>query len=268
MLQTLQRSRTPSGAAYLDQGEGDETVVLIHGVGMRIEAWGPQIERLAETCRVIAVDLPGHGGSTPLDGPPRLEQFVAWFGRVLEELSLGPVNVAGHSMGALIVTGIAATAQDKVRRVALLNGVHRRSEAARKAVMARADEIVSGAFDREAPLSRWFSVEERNSEAYVLVRDLLQAVDAAGYADAYRAFASGDSIYSDCWPRVTRPALFLTGSDDMNSTAEMAQGMARAAPHGKVVVIPGHRHMVNLTTPETVNAALADWLTWEVENDT
>ena len=41
MLQTLQRSRTPSGAAYLDQGRGDETVVLIHGVGMRIEAWSP-----------------------------------------------------------------------------------------------------------------------------------------------------------------------------------------------------------------------------------
>jgi pimeloyl-ACP methyl ester carboxylesterase len=267
MLQTLQRSRTPSGAAYLDRGEGDETVVLIHGVGMRIEAWSPQIDRLAETCRVVAVDLPGHGGSAPLGGSPRLEQFVAWFAGVLEELSLGPVNVAGHSMGALIATGIAATAQDKVRRVALLNGVHRRSERARKAVMARADEIVSGSFDRQAPLARWFSVEESKGEAYVLVRDLLQTVDASGYADAYRAFASGDSVYSGCWPRVTCPALFLTGGDDMNSTAEMAQDMARAAPQGKAVVIPGHRHMVNLTAPEEVNATLAGWLTWEVEND-
>ena len=47
MLQTLPRSRTPSGAAYLARGEGDETLVLIHGVGMRIEAWQPQIDRLA-----------------------------------------------------------------------------------------------------------------------------------------------------------------------------------------------------------------------------
>jgi pimeloyl-ACP methyl ester carboxylesterase len=267
MLQTLQRSRTPSGTAYLDRGAGDETVVLIHGVGMRIEAWGPQIDRLAETCRVIAVDLPGHGGSAPLGAASNLAQFVAWFDRVLEELSLGPVNVAGHSMGALIATGIAATAQDKVRRVALLNGVHRRSEAARKAVMARAEEIMSGSFDRAAPLARWFSVEERKGDAYVLVRDLLQSVDAKGYADAYRAFASGDSVYSDCWSRVARPALFLTGSDDMNSTSDMAREMAQIAPRGKAVVIPGHRHMVNLTAPEEVNAALADWLTREVEND-
>ena len=43
--------------------------------------------------------------------------------------------------------------------------------------------------------------------------------------------------------------------------------MAAAAPHGRAVVIEGHRHMVNLTAPEAVNAALIDWLHWEVEND-
>ena len=112
MLQTLQRSRTPSGAAYLDRGRGDETVVLIHGVGMRIEAWAPQIERLAEDFRVVAVDLPGHGFSAPLGQPPQLQHFVGWFETLLDELELGPVNVAGHSMGALIATGIVATAPE------------------------------------------------------------------------------------------------------------------------------------------------------------
>jgi len=211
MLQTLHRSRTQSGTAYLDRGKGGDIVVLIHGVGMRIEAWAPQIERLAQDFRVIAVDLPGHGFSAPLDGPATLPGFVACFDRFLDELAAGPVNVAGHSMGALIATGIAAIAPDRVKRVALLNGVHRRSEAARKAVEARADEIVSGNFDREAPLSRWFSPEERQSEAYALTRQLLQAIEPAGYAAAYQAFATGDSVYSDCWPGVACPALFLTG---------------------------------------------------------
>ena len=267
MLQTLLRSRTASGTAYLDRGRGDETVVLVHGVGMRLEAWAPQIERLAETFRVIAVDLPGHGHSAPLGRPPRLVHFVEWFERTLGEIDAGPVNVAGHSMGALVATGIAATAPGRVKRVALLNGVHRRSEAARKAVEARADEIASGNFDRQAPLSRWFSPEEDGSKAYALTRDLLQAVDAGGYATAYQAFATGDSVYSGCWPDVACPALFLTGDGDLNSTAGMARDMAAAAPHGRAVVIEGHRHMVNLTAPEAVNAALIDWLHWEVEND-
>ena len=232
MLQTLQRSRTPSGTAYLDCGRGDETVVLIHGVGMRIEAWAPQIERLAETARVIALDLPGHGASAPLGQPAELRYFVEWFDRTLDELDMGQVNVAGHSMGALIATGMAATSGAKIRRVALLNGVHRRSETARKAVEARAEEITSGVFDREAPLARWFGDNEKDSPAYALTHALLDTVDPAGYAVAYKAFATGDSVYSDCWPRVTCPALFLTVDGDLNSTAEMAEEMAAAAPRG------------------------------------
>lgn len=260
MLQILPRSRTPSGAAYLERGEGEETLVLIHGVGMRIEAWRPQIDRLATDFRVIAVDLPGHGHSDALEGAPELPLYVGWFRRFLEEIGAGPVNVAGHSMGALIASGIVATAPEKVRRVALLNGVYRRGAEARKAVEARAREIGSGDFDRVAPLARWFCADEEGTEAYKLVRDLLQAVDPAGYAAAYKAFAGGDAIYADCWPKVEHPALFLTGDGDLNSTAAMARDMAAAACRGRAVVIEGHRHMVNLTAPDAVNRALADWL--------
>ncbi|CAN7537546.1 alpha/beta fold hydrolase [Rhizobium sp. LjRoot254] len=267
MLQTLQRSRTRSSTAYVDHGRGDETVVLIHGVGMRIEAWAPQIDRLAEDFRVVAVDLPGHGDTPPLSTSAKLPHFVEWFDRTLDELSTGPVNVAGHSMGALIATGMAATAEEKVRRVALLSGVYRRSEAARRAVEARADEIISGAFDREAPLARWFADDEKDSEAYALTHALLDVVDPSGYATAYEAFATGDSVYSDCWPQVNCPTLFLTGDGDLNSTAEMAREMAAAAPRGEAVVIEGHRHMVNLTAPLEVNEALIRWLGREVKND-
>jgi len=265
MLQTLHRSKTPSGAAYTDNGSGGETLVLIHGVGMRIEAWGPQIERLSKAHRVIAVDLPGHGSSAPLETSPELPNFVGWFSRLVDELGLDAVNVAGHSMGALIAAGFAATEPGKLRRVALLNGVYKRTQAARHAVEARADEIFSGAFDREAPLERWFSEDEEDGAAYRLVHELLQKVDPGGYAAAYRAFATGDAVYSDCWSKVKVPALFLTGDGDRNSTAEMAQDMAMAAPQGKAVVINGHRHMVNLTAPEEVSEALADWLTWQPE---
>ena len=61
------------------------------------------------------------------------------------------------------------------------------------------------------------------------------------------------------------PALFLTAGDDPNSTPAMARAMAAAAPNGRAVVIEGHRHMVNLTAPQLVNAALADWLRTEAK---
>lgn len=72
MLKTLPRSKTPTGTAYLDRGHGGEVTVLIHGVGMRIEAWEPQIDFIARHHRAIAVDLPGHGDSPPWTDLPVL----------------------------------------------------------------------------------------------------------------------------------------------------------------------------------------------------
>ena len=54
--------RIHNGIAYLETGEG-EPLLLIHGVGLNAEAWGPQIDALSDTHRVIALDMPGHGGS-------------------------------------------------------------------------------------------------------------------------------------------------------------------------------------------------------------
>ena len=76
--QTPPRSSTRRGAAYVDLGDG-EPVVLVHGVGLRLEAWAPQIASLAATHRVVAVDLPGHGASAPIQTGSGLAAFVDWF---------------------------------------------------------------------------------------------------------------------------------------------------------------------------------------------
>lgn len=253
------RSETADGTTYVEAGSG-EPLVLIHGVGMRLEAWQPQIAALSRVRRVIAVDMPGHGGSARLPHGARLPEFVAWFARFLDGLRLPAVAVAGHSMGALIAGGAVATDRDRIERVALLNGVYLRSPDARAAVVARAREIERGLVDLASPLERWFSASEVDGRAYGLVRDWLASVDVEGYGTAYAAFAEGDDLYADAWPRVTCPALFLTGELDPNSTPEMSRTMAKAAPRGEAVVIANERHMVNLTAPAAVNGALLSWL--------
>ena len=257
---TLQRSETQRGAAYVDAGEG-EPVVFIHGVGLRLEAWAPQIESLAATHRVIAVDLPGHGASSPIGRGSALAAFVDWFVTVLGDLGLDSVNVAGHSMGALIAGGCAVTAPERVRRVALLSGVHRRDLGATSAVKARAAEIAAGKLDPIAPLSRWFGDDSQTTGPYRLVKGWLSAVDIKAYATAYGAFAEGDDLYADRWPGVTCPALFLTGELDPNSTPQMSRDLAAAAPNGEACIIAGHRHMVNMTAPDQVTTSLQHWLT-------
>ncbi|MEM5345043.1 alpha/beta fold hydrolase [Paraburkholderia azotifigens] len=249
-------------AHYLEQGAG-EPLVLIHGVGMQAQAWYPQIDELSSGFRVISVDMPGHGDSTALNEDAGLQQFVAWAIEFIEALGVGPVNLAGHSMGSLIAAGVAVTRPELTKRVAVLNGVYRRTADARDAVLQRAAELRSGAIDIETPLKRWFNAEEAQQVAAQKVESWLKSVDIAGYATAYTAFAKGDEVYADGWHNIACPALVLTGSDDPNSTPEMARQMAAAAQNGFAVVIENERHMVNLTAPAEVNRALRAWLQTE-----
>ncbi len=253
MSKTLQGS--DGTLAWIEAGSG-EPVLLLHGVGMRAEAWGPQIEALSKTHRVIALNMPGHGSALLPEGS-LLREYVAWAARAIDALGLGRVSVAGHSMGALIALGLAVTQPQKVARVALLNAVHRRDPAARAAVLARAEAIAGGEFDLDTPLNRWFESGDPNRAK---VAAWLGNVDRKGYAMAYRAFALGDATHADGLSALACPALFLTGDGDPNSTPEMARRMAQTARDGRILVIPGHRHMVNLTAPEPVTAALQAWL--------
>ena len=255
------RSETRSGTTYLAEGEG-APLVLLHGVGLRAEAWAAQMTGLSAGQRVIALDMPGHGGSAPLREDARLPDFVAWCARTLDALGLDRVSLAGHSMGALIAGGMAAEHPDRLARVGLLCGVHRRTPEAAAAVQARAAALRRGERDSSGPLTRWFGTDPAEP-ARALVRDWLDTVDGAGYATAYAAFATGDGLYADGWPGVRPPALFLTGALDANSTPAMARAMAAAAPRGRAVVIEGHGHMVPMTAPAAVNAALTDWLAEE-----
>ncbi|ENX63832.1 MULTISPECIES: alpha/beta fold hydrolase [Acinetobacter] len=246
-------------AHYFEQGEG-EPLVLIHGVGMQAAAWYPQIDFFSKHYRVISVDMPGHGQSTKLaDGAP-LKAFVDWTIEFITALNLGAVNLAGHSMGSLITTGVSATRPDLIKRMAVLNGVYKRTAIARDAVVHRAEELKTGHIDIETPLQRWFGESEAEQIAAERVKSWLENVDLSGYTTAYSAFAHGDETYADDWAKIKCPALVLTGTDDPNSTAEMAVQMASQAQNGKAIVIENERHMVNLTAPDKVNNAMQAWL--------
>lgn len=259
MMSKTQQLSNSRIAHYFEQGTG-EPLVLIHGVGMQAAAWYPQIEFFSKNYRVISVDMPGHGKSSKLADDAKLQDFVDWAIEFITALNVGAVNLAGHSMGSLISTGVSVTRPDLVKRMAVLNGVYKRTAQARDAVIQRAEELKTGHIDVETPLQRWFGNSEIERIASNHVKSWLESVDLSGYTTAYSAFACGDEVYADYWSKISCPALVLTGTHDPNSTAEMARKMASQAQHGTALVIENERHMVNLTAPDKVNNAMQTWL--------
>ncbi len=248
---------------YLRQGRG-RPVILIHGVGMALEAWEPQLAALAADHEVIALDMLGHGGSSLPPADARLSDYSGQMVGLMDALDLPEAVVIGHSMGALVALDVALAHPRRACGVVALNAVYCRSPEQRAAVEARAASLAqegAGA-SHAAAVDRWFGTPVPPALAghAATVRRLLQACDPVGYARTYRLFATSDEAHRASLPGLAAPALFMTGDGDPNSTPAMSQAMAAAAPRGLCEVLAGERHMMNLTAAAAVNAALARFL--------
>lgn len=254
------RTRTASDLDCIEAGSG-APVALIHGVGLRADAWGAQIPALAEHYHVRAFDTPGRGGSAPVGDAPALADYTDRFAEAIAAFS-EPALVAGHSMGALIVLDLGIRYPHLVRGVAALNGVFRRSNEARKAVQARAASLAAGnQADLSATLPRWFGEAPQGGmqNAMEACRRWLLSAEHEGYAKAYTVFAQADGPATDDLSAMQCQALIMTGALEANSTPAMSREMARIAPNATCYVMAGANHMLPMTHPDETNRVLLDF---------
>lgn len=102
---------------YEVSGEGNPLIVL-HGAYMTIPSMGAIIPKLAESHRVYAVELQGHGRTNDIDRPityPNLADDVAAF---MDALGIETADVFGYSMGAAVGLQLAIRHPAKVRKLA------------------------------------------------------------------------------------------------------------------------------------------------------
>lgn len=109
--------------SYEDYGSGP-VALLIHGSPGNAKAWARVGQRLADRYRVIALDLPGYGDTTPQ--PAGDEPRVAYASELVEALvrHIGPPAVlAAHSYGGVVALDIALRGKVPVAALALFEPV-------------------------------------------------------------------------------------------------------------------------------------------------
>jgi pimeloyl-ACP methyl ester carboxylesterase len=178
---------------------------------------------------------------------------------LIDALGVSPVPVVGHSMGAMIALGLALDYPEKIAAVVALNGVYCRDPVARSAVEIRAAQLTGGAFEVAGPIARWYP-DDPNGALARRTADWLHAIDPKVYAAAYRVFATSDHVHEGRLGELVCRALFLTGVSDPNSTPAMSARMAREAPNGRTVALPGARHMMHLTHPAEISNTISAFL--------
>lgn len=250
------RPRSEIGTlSAITAGQGPK-VLLLHGVGLQAEAWNKQIDALvARGFSVIAPDMPGHGASPVQSGLSTLDAYTDLVATCLDS----PVVAVGHSMGAMIALDLCARYPERVRGVAALNAVFRRTAAAKAAVMARVAKLdVHSQPDPTGPILRWFgdalSAERSACDGW------LRAVDPVGYKAAYSVFAAEDGPSVQALEALRIPALFVTGALEENSTPQMSRDMAALAAQGRAEVVAGAAHMMPMTHSDAVSQILTEFM--------
>ncbi|WP_210504392.1 alpha/beta fold hydrolase [Nocardioides xinjiangensis] len=102
-------------------GPSDAPVVLcVHGLAGSAESWRPLASASDGSHRVLAIDLPGHGRSPSAGRSLAVPDSARLVASVVDQLGVGPVVLAGHSMGAAVSALAAEMAPDLVERLLLL----------------------------------------------------------------------------------------------------------------------------------------------------
>lgn len=88
--------------AYMEQGQGEKTLLMVHGLGSYGPAWKKNMAALSQQYRCIAIDLPGYGKSSKGRYTGGMRFFADVVKEFTERLQLENVVLLGHSMGGQI----------------------------------------------------------------------------------------------------------------------------------------------------------------------
>ncbi len=255
------------------EGQPRGTVVLIHGASSNhadlLAALGPQLSHY----RVIALDRPGHGWSDRLAGqamadPGRQAQALM---QALDQLAPERFVIVAHSLAGALSTRIALDRPERLHGLVLLGAMsHPWPGGIAWSHRIAATPLIAPLFSRvvAVPLARYrlgdgarselgpalrTACHSETGEVRLLLRpDVFQfnGQDMAAVLDFVSAQAPR---YRD----LKVPVLAIAGDGDtIVSPTLHSAAIAREAPQGRLLLLPGVGHLPHHAAPQMIGEAI------------
>ncbi|WP_103350938.1 alpha/beta fold hydrolase [Amycolatopsis sp. CA-128772] len=245
-------------------GARDEAIVLLHGIAGSAGTWAPVLDRCAALGRrVLAPDLPGHGGS---DAPRADYGLGAMASTVRDILALSGVRhatVVGHSLGGGIALQFAYQFPEMCDRLVLVGSAGLGSEVSpvlRATALPGAPAVLALAVNRvTVAIARAVGriIGPRNPETRELARHFGSLADPA----RRRAFlfiarslidlrgqraSAADKLYL----AEAVPMLLLWGARDPLIPVRHAHRTAALLPDSRLTVLENVKHFPHVADPD------------------
>ena len=99
---------------YFQQGQGDTTVLFLHGWCIDGTYWENQLEYFSKNYNVYAIDLPGFGKSKAERTNWTIEEYAHDVTAFIDAMNLKNVVIIGHSMAGEIMLQLALSNNHKI----------------------------------------------------------------------------------------------------------------------------------------------------------
>lgn len=231
-------------------------VVMLHGllVGSLASWYFTAAPALARRRRVVLYDLRGHGRSERPPSGYDLETLATDLRDLLDTLGVrGPVDLVGHSYGALVALRLALRAPDRVRSLALVEPPLPPSRYGElHSFLGRSPEEMLAALPPE------LRDQVASGSGGRRVRRFLAGVRALTVETSLLADLAAEADVADAeLATLVPPLLGLFGAD--SACRATGDRLARVVPDARVEILPGG-HYLHLDAAEALTERLAGWL--------
>ena len=261
---------------YKTTGQGEPTLILLHGFGASTFTWREVMEPLGEMGTVIAFDRPAFGlTERPLswqesENPYTPEAQVALLAGLMDELDIDDAVLVGNSAGGTVAVHAALTYPHRVPALVLVDAAIYTGGGAPSWIrpllqtpqadqlgplLARQIEVRGDAFIEGA----WHDPSKITPEIRAAYRKPLRV---RNWDEALWELtkASRDLNLEERLGELTMPALVITGDDDQVVPTEQSVRLADELPRAELVVIPDCGHVPHEECPEPVLDAINEFL--------
>jgi pimeloyl-ACP methyl ester carboxylesterase len=240
-----------------------------------LDTWHSVIDPLAHDATVLAVDLPGHGSSSPGGGDYSLGSLAAFLRDVLMALGHDRVTLVGHSLGGGIAMQFSYQFPEMTERLVLVSSGGLGLEvnpALRAASLPGANlflSLTAGVTKRafglagRVPGAGWVPASPGLEELVRSYSSLADADRRSAFLATVRSVVglSGQTVHAGDRLHLANetPVLLIWGADDPIIPVEHARAAHELLPHGTLAVFDGVGHFPHVEAPERFVATLQNF---------
>ncbi len=275
-------SRDGTRLEYQSVGRGP-TVILANGLGGTFGTWRHLYGHLAPRFRVVSWDYRGfHASGMPPDPTAvDMRHQVDDLEDLLDHLSVERAALIGWSMGTQVVFELYRRRPGAVAGLGIINGTAGLPFRSVRGgpLMAHLGPLLSRGLGRQRRIINAVARQVTSWAGFIGVLKRVKFVSAALDETVFRDLAGdfgriefghyfatmlrlGEHDAWDVLPTIRVPTTVVVGDHDFFTPPEVARRMAREIPQARLVIVHGGSHYTPIESPEEVNRAIDDMLSW------